>query len=76
MINLTRRFNGQLPEFIPLAANKFATVPYIFRWYDPVVTKTSAVALAIHTAGGLPLWASIASLTVLVRLTMLPLYLA
>ena len=72
MLAVRRRTFAQLPEFLPIVANKALQIPSWMEWYRPAITTTQAAVETIHSALGCPWWLSIALLTVGVRLTTVP----
>jgi hypothetical protein len=62
-----RRFASVLPDSIPFAAEQIAVLPKWLQFYAPVIEQTQEIILSIHDFGGLPLWASISCLTIVVR---------
>ena len=71
---VSRRF-AQLPEFVPILADKVVSLPVWMEWYRPAITVTQSMVESIHLSLGCPWWCSIALLTVGVRLTIVPLML-
>lgn len=72
MLSVSRRAFAQLPEFLPIVANKVTQVPTWMEWYRPAISATQSAVESIHAALGCPWWLSIALLTVGVRLTTVP----
>jgi len=72
MLSVSRRAFAQLPEFLPLVANKVTQVPAWMEWYRPTISAMQGAVESIHAVLGCPWWLSIALLTVGVRFTTVP----
>lgn len=72
MLAVRGRAFAQLPEFLPIVANKVAQLPSWMEWYRPAITATQGAVESIHAALGCPWWLSIALLTAGVRFSTVP----